>query len=49
MRRSDILRAWITAYGTATAGPPAWETVRTAASPVDVDRPSKATTIRYRD
>jgi len=49
VRRPDSLRAWITAYATATASTAAWETIRTAASPGDADPPSKATTIRYRD
>ena len=46
VRRPDSLRAWITAYATATASTAAWETIRTAASPGDADPPSKVTTIR---
>lgn len=49
VRRPDSLRAWLTAYATATASTASWETVRSAASPGDADPPSKATTIRYRD
>lgn len=49
VRRPDSLRAWITAYASATSSTAAWEKIRTAASPGDADPPSKATTIRYRD
>lgn len=49
VRRPDSLRAWVTAYATATSSTATWETIRTAASPGDSDPPSKATTIRYRD
>ncbi|MBK8447165.1 MAG: ATP-binding protein [Micropruina sp.] len=49
VRRPDSLRAWATAYATATGSTATWETIRSAASPGDADPPSKATTIRYRD
>lgn len=49
VRRPDSLRAWITAYATATSSAATWEAIRAAATPGDADPPSKATTIRYRD
>lgn len=49
VRRPDSLRAWLTAYATATSSTATWEAIRTAATPGDADPPGKATTIRYRD
>lgn len=49
VRRPDSLRAWLTAYATATSSTATWEAIRTAATPGDADPPSKATTVRYRD
>ncbi|HZL04528.1 MAG TPA: AAA family ATPase, partial [Coriobacteriia bacterium] len=43
VRRPDSLRAWITAYATATSSTATWEAIRAAATPGDADPPSKAT------
>ncbi len=49
VRRPESLRAWLTAYATATSSTAGWEAIRRAASPGDGDPPSKTTTLRYRD
>lgn len=49
VRRPASLRAWLTAYAAATATTAAYEAILDAATPGEAQKPSKPTTIAYRD
>ena len=49
VRRPQQLRRWMAAYAAATATSASYETIRDAATPGEADKPSKSTTIPYRD
>ena len=49
VRRPASLRAWLTAYATATATTSSYNTILNAATPGDGDKPAKTTVIAYRD
>ena len=49
MRRPTALRGWLAAYAAATATTATYNTILDAATSVESDKPSKSTTIRYRD
>lgn len=49
VRRPASLRAWLTAYGAATATTAAYQKILDAATPGESTKPSKVTTIAYRD
>lgn len=49
VRAPDSLRAWLRAYAAATASTAAYTTILDAATIGDADKPSKPTTIAYRD
>ncbi|MBA3489354.1 MAG: ATP-binding protein [Longispora sp.] len=49
VRRPTTLRAWLTAYAAATATTASYNAILDAATPGDTDKPTKPTTIGYRD
>lgn len=49
VRAPAALRRWLTAYGAATATTAAYDVVRDAATPGELDKPAKATALAYRD
>lgn len=49
VRRPALLRAWLAAYAAATATTASYETIRDAASGGHAEKPSKSTTMPYRD
>lgn len=49
VRRPQVLRRWMAAYAAATATSAGYETIRDAATAGEGDKPSKNTTIPYRD
>ncbi|MHB8247236.1 MAG: ATP-binding protein [Acidimicrobiales bacterium] len=49
VRRPQALRGWLAAYAAATATTTTYERILDAATPADADKPSKTTTIAYRD
>jgi predicted AAA+ superfamily ATPase len=49
VRQPRTLRAWLTAYATATGTSAAYERIRDAATPGEHDKPAKQTAIAYRD
>jgi predicted AAA+ superfamily ATPase len=49
VRRPATLKAWLTAYASATATTASYNTILDAATPGDDDKPAKTTTIAYRD
>jgi predicted AAA+ superfamily ATPase len=49
VRRPDALRAWLAAYAAATASTASYNTLLDAATPGETDKPSKPTSIAYRD
>ncbi|WP_020496329.1 ATP-binding protein [Sciscionella marina] len=49
VRRPAMLHAWLAAYAAATATTASYETIRDAASGGHAEKPSKSTTIPYRD
>ncbi|HVB13693.1 MAG TPA: DUF4143 domain-containing protein [Candidatus Dormibacteraeota bacterium] len=49
VRRPDELRAWLTAYAAATSTTTSYDRLLTAATPGEAGKPSKVTTIAYRD
>lgn len=49
VRRPESLRAWVTAYASATATTATYNAIARAATPGDGDTPTKVTTLRYRD
>lgn len=49
VRRPATLRAWLAAYASATATTSSYSAILDAATPGDVDKPAKTTTIGYRD
>lgn len=49
VRRPATLRAWLEAYGAATATTTAYNAILDAATPGETDKPAKSTTIGYRD
>lgn len=49
VRRPESLRAWVTAYASATATTATYNAIARAATPGDGDPPTKVTTTRYRD
>ncbi|HHW83421.1 MAG TPA: ATP-binding protein [Actinomycetales bacterium] len=49
VRRPDSLRAWLTAYASASSSTASYEAIRAAATPGEAEPPSKTTAIRYRD
>ncbi len=49
VRRPASLRAWLAAYAAATASTTSYDALLRAATPGHDDKPSKATTIAYRD
>jgi uncharacterized protein len=48
VRKPEILRAWLTAYGAATSTPADYETIRDAATPGVSQKPSRAVLDPYR-
>ena len=49
VRRPDALRAWLAAYAAATATTASYNTLLDAATPGETEKPSKPTSIAYRD
>lgn len=49
VRRPDTLRAWLAAYGAATATDAAYSVILDAATPGDSDKPARATVGGYRE
>lgn len=49
LRQPALLLRWLRAYASATATTAAYETIRDAATGGESDKPTKATTIRYRE
>lgn len=49
VRRPATLRAWLTAYASATSGTASYTTILDAATPGESDKPAKTTTTVYRD
>ncbi|WP_229658989.1 ATP-binding protein [Nesterenkonia cremea] len=49
IREPETLKAWITAYGAATATDASYETILRAATPGQSEKPDKKTVMRYRD
>ncbi len=49
VRNRAALRRWMAAYAAATSTAATFETIRDAASPGEADKPTKATTIAYRN
>lgn len=49
VRRPASLRSWLAAYAAATSTTAAYNTILAAATPGESDKPSKVTTIAYRD
>ncbi len=49
VRRPATLRAWLTAYASATATTASYNVILDAATPGEDDKPAKTTTIGYRD
>ncbi|HWE88863.1 MAG TPA: DUF4143 domain-containing protein [Pseudonocardiaceae bacterium] len=49
VRRPTTLHAWLTAYAAATSTTASYTAILDAATPGDTDKPSKPTTIGYRD
>lgn len=49
VRNPDVLRRWMRAYAAATATTASWETVRSAATAGQDDKPAKTTTLPYRE
>ena len=49
VRRPATLRGWLAAYAAATATTASYTSILDAATPGDVDKPAKTTTIAYRD
>jgi hypothetical protein len=49
VRRPGTLRAWLTAYASATATTSSYTTILDAATTGDHDKPAKTTTLAYRD
>lgn len=49
VRRPDALRAWLTAYGAATATDAAYSKILDAATAGDTDKPARATVDTYRE
>ena len=48
VRNRAALRRWMAAYAAATSTAASFETIRDAASPGEVDKPAKTTTVAYR-
>lgn len=49
VRRPSALRSWLAAYAAATSTTASYTTILDAATPGETDKPSKTTTIAYRD
>jgi len=49
VRRPATLRAWLAAYASATSTTSSYNAILDAATPGDIDKPAKTTTIAYRD
>ncbi len=49
VRRPAVLRGWLSAYAAATASTVSYNTLLRAATPGEDDKPTKKTTINYRD
>jgi hypothetical protein len=49
VRRPTVLRAWLAAYAAATSTTASYTSILDAATPGEVDKPAKTTTIAYRD
>lgn len=49
VRKPTVLRSWMTAYAAASSTTSSYESIRDAATSGQSDKPSKATTIPYRD
>ena len=49
VRRPGTLRAWLAAYAAATGTSASYKSILDAATPGEVDKPAKTTTIAYRD
>lgn len=49
VRRPESLRAWMTAYAAATSTTASWESIRDAATPGATHKPTRQTSINYRD
>lgn len=49
VRNPDALRRWMRAYAAATATTASWETLRSAATAGQGDKPAKTTTLPYRE
>jgi len=49
VRRRDTLRAWLRAYAAATATTASYTAILDVATPADTDKPSKVTTIAWRE
>lgn len=49
IRRPQTLRAWLNAYAAATSTTTSYNTLLTAATPGETDKPAKTTTAAYRD
>lgn len=49
LRRPESLRGWLRAYAAATASTASYSTILDAATPGQSDKPTKVTTITYRD
>lgn len=49
VRRPESLRAWLSSYAAAVSTSASWESVRDAATPGSVTKPTRQTSINYRD
>ena len=49
VRKPDILKGWLRAYASATASTASYQSILSAATPGDAQKPSKKTTTTYRD
>lgn len=49
VRKPALLRRWMAAYAAATATTTSWETIRDAATGGETDKPTKVTTLSYRE
>lgn len=49
VRKPNVLRAWLQAYAAATASTASYNAILDAATPGEVNKPAKTTTVTYRD